>query len=168
MTDGVEVKLRGLDDLSRQISALKADLRRKVVKGALRDAAAPIRRAAKAAAPVLAQPTKTRVPGVVRDNVRVFASKLRRAARGEIGVYATVAVAPGKRKVLKRVRRLRRAGMAVVVRNDPFYFRFLEMGTKKMRARPFLGPAFQAHRQAALAIFERRIGERIAKANRTA
>lgn len=153
MADTWHARVLGLDDLKRALQELSADLRRRVVRGALRDAAKPIQLAARAQAPVLHGTSAYRLPGTVRDSIVVRASKLRKALRGELGVY----VKP----------RHRGLGGKSSSKNpfDPFYYRFLEMGTNKMRARPFLGPAFAAHKDAALTLFQARIGARIAKAN---
>lgn len=153
MPDAFHARVLGLDDLDRALQELSADLRRKIVKGALRDAAKPIQRAARAQAPVLQGTAAYRLPGTVRDAIVIRASKLRKAFRGELGIY----VKP----------RFRGLGGKASSKNpfDPFYYRFLELGTNKMRARPFLGPAFAAHKEAALALFQARVAARIAKAN---
>jgi HK97 gp10 family phage protein len=153
MADGVYVRLDGLADLARAIQELRADLRRRVMRAALRDGARIILRAVKADAPVLKKPHPYRIPGTVRNSLTVRTSRLRKAAAGELGVY----IKP----------RFRGLGGRRSSRNpfDPFYYRFLEDGTRKMRARSFIGPAFAAHKDAALALITRRTAERIAKAN---
>jgi len=149
------VKLDGLDDLNRAIKELKADLRRKVARAALRDAAKPIQRAAVAAAPVLKGEHPYRLPGTLKRSILVKASKRFNGRDGEVGVY----IAVRKRKGL---------GGKAGARNpfDPFYWRFQEFGTRKMAARPFMGPAFNAHARNAIQIFQDRIKVRIDKANR--
>lgn len=148
------VKLEGLDDLKRAVSELKADLRRKVIRGALRDAAGPIARAARAKAPVLKQVHPHRLPGTLKRSIVVKSSKQFRGQGNELGIY----IAVRKRKGL---------GGKAGARNpfDPFYWRFQEFGTAKMRARPFMNPAFSANAQQAIAIFQAKLKARIAKAN---
>ena len=55
-----EIKVEGLADLKAAVEELTADLRKKVIVGALRDAAKPIVAAAKAAVPVLQTPSPYR------------------------------------------------------------------------------------------------------------
>lgn len=149
------VKLEGLDDLNRAIKELVGDLRRKVVRAALRDAAKPIQRAAVAAAPVLKKPHPYRLPGTLKRSILVKDSKRFNGAGGEIGVY----VAVRKRKGL---------GGKAGARNpfDPFYWRFQEFGTAKQGRQPYLLPAFEANTRNAIRIFQDRIKVRIDKANR--
>jgi len=42
----------------------------------------------------------------------------------------------------------------VAVAGDVYYWRFVEFGTAKMAARPFLRPAFEAQKQNALEVFQ--------------
>lgn len=149
------VKLEGLDDLNRAIKELVGDLRRKVVRAALRDAAKPIQRAAVAAAPVLKKPHPYRLPGTLKRSILVKASKRFNGAGGEIGVY----IAVRKRKGL---------GGKASARNpfDPFYWRFMEFGTARQGKRPYLLPAFETNTRNAIKIFQDRIKDRIEKANR--
>ena len=61
-------------------------------------------------------------------------------------------------------KKYRKQGKKGKLSQDAWYWRFVEFGTRKMAARPFLRPAFEAKRmQAALAI-KTRLQERIAKA----
>lgn len=64
------------------------------------------------------------------------------------------------RKARKNVyMKLSKSGSRVVTRyqNDPFYWRFLELGTKHIRPREFLQKALQAKRTEALAAMEARL-----------
>ena len=146
-----EVRVDGLDDLRRAVEELTADLRRRVVIGALKDAARPIVLAARAAAPV-----KT---GLLRSHVGVYTSKIYKGQGGVIGVM--IRVRPAKKHRVKgtRVR-------VVVKQDDPYYAKFLLKGTKKMAKRDFLTPAASAGWPAALEIFKAKLAERITKANR--
>lgn len=148
------VKIEGLDDLNRAIAELAGDLKRKVIRAALRDAAKPIQRAAVAAAPVLRSEHPHRLPGTLRRSILVKASKRFKGQNGEIGVFVSVS----KRKGL---------GGKASARNpfDPFYWRFLEFGTQKMSRRQFMTPAFEANTDNALRIFQARLKTRIDKAN---
>jgi HK97 gp10 family phage protein len=50
--------------------------------------------------------------------------------------------------------------------HDPFYWRFVEFGTKKMAGRPFLAPAAKSKGDAAIATFLREVVPQIQKLNR--
>lgn len=148
------VKIEGLDDLNRAIAELTQDLKRKVVRGALRDAAKPIQRAAVANAPTLQSPATYRLPGTLKRSILVKASRQANGRDGNIGVY----IAVRKRKGL---------GGKAGARNpfDPFYWRFLEFGTKHISAQRFMTRAFDANSGAAIDIFKARLKARIDKAN---
>lgn len=148
------VNLEGLDDLKRAMAELAGDLKRRVVRSALRDAAKPMHKAMVAAAPVLKEDHPYRLPGTLKKSILVKASKRFNGKTGEIGVY----VAVRKRKGL---------GGKAGARNpfDPFYWRFLEFGTKKLGKKKFMSDAFDANAQGAIQIFQARLKTRIDKAN---
>lgn len=52
------------------------------------------------------------------------------------------------------------------VPKDAFYWRFIEFGTVKLPARPFLRPALENNQQQAIDAMKDRIAARIAKANK--
>ncbi|ODT38208.1 MAG: hypothetical protein ABS55_01330 [Lautropia sp. SCN 70-15] len=158
---GEFVRLTGVEDLKRALQALPWQLRRKALRGALRSAAKVIQGEARARAPVLLQSTPYRTRGLVRRSISVTSSKLARK-RGDVGVFLTVRrgrSALNRGAYLTLSRRLVRP-------NDPFYFKFLELGTKKMKPRPFLGPAFRAKATQAVQAFERGVRPEIANLNR--
>lgn len=153
------ITVNGLADAKRALEALTKDLRNRVVRGALRDAAKPIVQQAKANAPVRT--------GLVKRRITVNASRLRKKARGEIGVY----IRP-RATALARRTKLRS--------QDPFYYKFQEAGfhatgrsklknsrnARFIEGKAFLGSAFESRRQSALAIFQAAIKRRIDEANR--
>lgn len=148
-------QIEGLADLKRSLADLTNDLKRKVIRAGLRDAAAPIAKQARANAPVLKNEHPYRLPGTLKRSIITKASKqFNGRTTGEIGVY----VAVRKRKGL---------GGKLSARNpfDPFYWRFQEFGTKKQAAKPFMGPSFDANASKAIDIFQARLKTRIDKAN---
>ena len=150
-------EIEGLADLKRSLAELTNDLKRKVVRAGLRDAAAPIAKSAREKAPVLKKPATYRLPGTLKKSIITKASKRFNGRNGEIGVY----VAVRKRKGL---------GGKAGARNpfDPFYWRFQEFGTQHHAAQPFMGPAFDAKSARAIDIFKARLKVRIDKANKKA
>lgn len=158
MADGFSVKLEGVEDLKRALSEASKTIRTKAVRGALREAGKVIQAAARAAAPVLSVPSKNRKPGTIKRNIVVRASKLARQAGSE-GVYVSVRGIRGK----ARVKRLGKAGANNP--NDPYYWRFVELGTRKMAAKPFMQPAAESKGQQAVDKFMQSVVPQIEKLN---
>lgn len=159
MADGMVVRLEGVDDLKRALAEAGPHIRKKAVRGALREAGKVIQQAAKAAAPILRVPTPYRKAGTVQRNIAVRASKFARRV-GDEGVYINV-------RPLRGTARVARYGKAGAKNpNDPFYWRFLEFGTKKMAARPFLKPAAESKGEAAISKFMQSVVPQIEKLNR--
>lgn len=159
MADGFEVKLEGVDDLKRALAEASSTIRKKAVRGALREAGKVIQAAARAAAPVLSVPTKNRKPGTIKRNIVVRASKFARQAGSE-GVYVSVRGIRGQ----ARVKRFGKAGAANP--NDPYYWRFQELGTRKMAARPFMRPAAESKGGEAVNKFMQSVIPQIEKLNK--
>lgn len=172
-------QIQGADEMDRALKSLPENLRRRALRNALSAGARIIRNTAQSVAPVLrvggAMRTPYRKPGTVRDAIKVRTSK-RDSAAGDVGVFVNVKPLPGnkyktvKRKTLfgtthhKRVL-VRKSERGAQNPNDPFYWRFVEFGTRKMSPRPFLGPA-AAKLSDALARFSATIGPAIERLNR--
>lgn len=130
-SNGITVKLEGVDVLKRALAAVAKQIRTKAVRGALRQAGNVIKKQAQSNAPVLKSPTPNRKPGTIRKNITVRASKFARRNKDE-GVYISVRPLRGSRQ-----KKLGRAGANNP--NDPFYWRFLEFGTKPHVIKPTRG-----------------------------
>ena len=157
MADGVTVKLEGVDALNKALAEATKQIRTKAVRSALRKAGQVISKEAKQAAPVLSAPTKTRKPGTVKKAIAVRASKFARQAGNE-GVFINVRPLRGSRQ-----KTLGKAGAKNP--NDPFYWRFQEFGTTKMKARPFLSPAAESKGNEAIKTFMDSVIPQIEKLN---
>jgi len=99
------------------------------------------------------QPTQRapfRTPGTVRKAIAVRTSKLARR-KGDVGVFVNV-------------RPAKKGARGAKSKTDPFYWRWLEFGTRFMRSVGFLQAAAKQLPQA-LAVFSREIGPQIAKLN---
>lgn len=144
------VQVEGLDQLKRQMHGLTQSLRTRVLRNALRAGAREVARDARSAAPVLNSATRSpyRAPGTVRRAISVRASRRDRRA-GDVGVFVNVRPAKAADRGARSPR-------------DPFYWRFLEFGTNKMRAQPFLRPAAQKLPQA-LEVFKVQLARWISK-----
>lgn len=122
MADSLTISLEGVDELRRALADAAVQIRNKAVRGALRDAGKLIQKQAKANAPVLNRISPTRKPGTVRNAIIVRNSKFARREKNE-GVYISVRPLRGKRQD-----KLGKAGANNP--NDPFYWWFVEFGTK--------------------------------------
>lgn len=137
------VEIRGLRELSDALKALPKKLERRVLNAALMTGAREIEREAK-----LRVPVRT---GTIRRNIRA------RPGRPDAGHNATVIV--GVRRLSGRqIARLKARGKTA---DDPFAWRFLEFGTQKMTARPFLRPAFEARKVSAAFTIKEALKRRI-------
>lgn len=174
------MKLVGIDDFNRALAELTQDLRKKVVRSALRAGMKPIIAHAKAHAPELKTPHPYRIKGLLRSRITVATSRIARS-RGEIGVFMKPMPAKGVTRGAKSPL-------------DPFYYRFVAGGfhavgrrrvaggrlTRKLNlaarvrqgtarfveGNDFIGAAFRAKGDEALAVFTRTLKARIDQANR--
>ena len=140
MAASVSVKVAGIDELKRALAALPSKIRRKALTKALRAGARVVQKSARVAVPVLATPNAYRTKGLLKRKISVRVSKESRR-NGDVGVFVNIKPAPkGQRGAKSKL--------------DPFYWRFVQFGTKKMTARPFMEAGAEAL-PAALAAFER-------------
>lgn len=157
------MRVRGVEEAVQALRALPGKLARRALRNALAAGARVVRDDARRRAPVLDRAEHRapfRTPGTVRDAISVRTSKQARR-RGDVGVF--VNVRPLKRgavSAFKAATGLRASRNA----RDPFYWRFLEFGTRFMAARPFLQPA-AGRLQEALRVFEQRLAPIVRKLN---
>ncbi len=153
---GEVVRIEGLENLKRKLAEVPKAMRKRVLRNALAAGAREVRDVAKRNAPVMTLGTSLkapyRKPGTVKQAIRVRTSKADRRA-GDVGVFVNVRPAKAGQRGAKNP-------------NDPFYWRFLEFGTKKMPAKPFLQRATSALPKA-LTIFQERIAKWINETNRS-
>lgn len=146
------VKIQGFDELARKLRAIPDAMRKKVVRNALAAGGRLVRDAARREAPVLAQETPYRTPGLLRRSIVVRTSK-RDRLMGNVGVFINVRPAKGAkfktttRKVfgvkVKSSRMVRASQRGAKSKLDPFYWRFQEFGWT-----PATGPRGNAGKRA--------------------
>lgn len=112
----------GADELLRRMRELPVKFARRGARRAARRAMIPVRDAARAAARQFDDPNS---PKQVWKEIAIAESSRQGKQIG--GVVMRVGVRGGARKAAGNV----------------FYWRFLELGTEKIRARPFLRPALE-------------------------
>jgi HK97 gp10 family phage protein len=142
----------GIPDLKAALAGVVPELRRRVLRNALGAAARVVRDDARRRAPVLSPTVNApyRTPGTVRKAIVVRTSKTARRA-GNVGVFVNVRPAEKGQRGAKS-------------KTDPFYWRFIEFGTKFIQGRQFLQRAADRLPEA-LQVFIAQVGPQIAKLN---
>lgn len=168
--EGITATVEGIDKLKAALNGLPDKLRKKVLLSALRKGAAIVRKAARDATPVLQETVPYRTKGLLRKRLMVRVSRESKA-QGNVGVFVNVRPAEGTKYVkhnilgakYRTVKRASQRGARSPL--DPFYWRFVEFGTKKMRGRNFMQAGANALPQA-LEVFEREAIPAIEKFNK--
>ena len=112
------IKLQGFKEMERLLDKLPGRLDRRVIRGALTKTAKPLVKAVKAKVPVFT--------GNLKKSIGAFSLK-----HGKGRNRSTVAIAVGARTSGKF---------------KGYHAHLVEFGTVKMKARPFLRPAFDRHK----------------------
>lgn len=145
MADGL--KLAGFKELA---DALR-ELGPRVARNALR-------RAVAAAATEIRNEARSRAPKDTGEMAKDIMVKRERDTKGGMSAKYSVFVLTGKKSRMKGKRR--------DVSRDSFYWRFVEFGTSKMAAKPFLRPAFESRKEEAVKVIGEKLDEGIQKAAR--
>jgi HK97 gp10 family phage protein len=136
-----DVRIEGMADVVRRLRALPLHVKQKIADGAVREAAKVVQKDAIARAP--------HDTGLLKRSIRI--ARRRRGLPWYLSQF--VVHVRGVQSSSGRRRRQRRGrGQADAQATDllPFYWYFLEFGTYKMAARPFMRPAFDASGVSAL------------------
>lgn len=141
----VEVKLTGFKELSQALKELGPRVARNSLRRAVSSGAAVVRNEARRRA--------RKDTGEMAKDVQI---KRERDTKGAMSATYSVFVRSGKKSRL--------SGKSRDVQKDSFYWRFLEFGTSKMPAHPFMRPAFEAKRMQALEAIQAKLDEGVQKA----
>ena len=146
-----DMKLDGFKELAAAMRELGPRVARNALRSAVSNGAAVIRDEAKVLAPMSVpgeKSAKQSPPGTLK---RAIAIKRDRDSRDVFAAkYSVFVRSAGNAKGVKAYGRL-----------DAFYAKFLEFGTSKMAARPFLRPALDHKKEAAVAAIGARLDEKI-------
>jgi HK97 gp10 family phage protein len=137
-------EIKGLDEIKKKLDLLPDRIGRNAMKRALRKGAKPIRDAARANAKQLDDPETSES---IAKNITVQSAN-RRREKTEGGPVMRVGVLGGARD-MRAHGEFKGAGKGNPG-GDTFYWRFLEFGTSKMAAHPFMRPAMASAGGAAM------------------
>lgn len=143
MANSVTVKVEGLRELGERMKSLSDDVNNRIARAATAAGAVVIRNAAQAKVPV--------DTGNLKKNIIV-----KRLPKGESSLTSEHIVTVRQGKLTKKQKE---KGLG-----DAFYGRFVEYGTAKMPARPYLRPAYDQNKERAVEAIKDRIKKRIEKA----
>ena len=148
----------GLKELQAALKELPDRIARNILRGSVSAGAAVIKKEAAARAPVSTGPVRQGHPPPGTLKRAVYQKQIR-----ELSSLIKQTFYVGVRKGKK----YRNQGKKGNLSQDAYYAPFVEFGTAKMAARPFLRPAFEARKGDAVAAIkaylERRIPEEVAK-----
>lgn len=150
--------ISGLKELQAAIKELPANIAKNVLRGAVNAGATVIREEAKARAPksegpaIKGQP----MPGTLKR--ALYQKQIREKSSAVLQTFF-VGVRQGR-----SAKKTKKGNL------DAWYARFVEFGTRKMAARPFMRPAFEAKKEAAVQAIkdylQRRIPDEVEKARK--
>jgi HK97 gp10 family phage protein len=126
----VSIELHGFKELNDLLASYSDRVAKRLVKGALVKALAPVLQSAKAMCPVSADGSHGKPAGYLRDSLVLKTMPARKRLPGEM-----------------------RAGLTTrkgAFESGKYYGGYLEYGTHKMAARPFLRPAIDQNKQQVL------------------
>lgn len=147
MADEVQVQLTGFREMAERLKQLPERVAKNALRRAVAAGAAEVRNQARANAPV--------DTGEMKRDIQ---QKREKDQRGNFMAKYSIFVRSGKKSRL--------SGRARDVQKDSFYWKFVEFGTSKMPAQPFLRPAFEAKKEEALRIIGEKLDEGIQQAAR--
>lgn len=168
----IESKVHGVPEFIEALTSIPKKLRRRALLNALKAGARVVQAEARSKTPVLRLGTRApfRKPGTVRGAISVRTSKVAQRA-GDVGVFVNVKPLPGNKfktirstgvfggKTTRRVL-VKKSRRSAQNPNDPFYWAFINFGTKKLGGSHFLEAGARRLGEA-LAVFERTLGPQI-------
>lgn len=137
------VKVDGLSQIHKALSELGRKVSNKIAVKAMREGGKIVREQARQNAPILSQSTPYRRAGTLKKAIKSSTKVLK---NGKIGTVIRVKELTTKQIETFKVRSGKKGALNP---KDPYYWRFIEFGTSKMPAKPFLRPAFEQTKEKA-------------------
>lgn len=153
------VKMNGVEELSRKLDGLSYDMKKKGGRFALRKAAQVVRDAARQNASRLDDP---RTANKISLNITERWNGKLNKRTGDLGFRVGVLGGARDYSAYGELKTGRKA--TENPGGDTFYWRFVEFGTEKTAARPFLRPAMENNTQAATDEFILQYGKALDRA----
>ena len=176
MAKTITVKVQGLSDLGARMKNLSADVSNRISRAATAAGASVIKSAAQSKVPVLTGALKKgivvkRIPksetGLTSEHIVTVSTRQMkkyvdksRAAVTELQGPTQPVTSGGK---TYRPKKLLARQDSYASLGDFYYARFIEFGTAKMAAKPFLRPAYDENKQKAVEAIKDRIEKRLKK-----
>jgi HK97 gp10 family phage protein len=162
----ITVQVSGLKDLDRALGELPKSVAKATLVRTLKKAGEPIAQAARAAAPI--------DDGTLRDSIVVSARLKNKVGMAEFGAAMKAGLGVGAaRAALRDARRAAGGGSFAEMYVGPSmgkgvlrYAHLQEFGTSNHAAHPFMRPAWDSEKDAALSIIRRELGNEIMAAAR--
>lgn len=149
----ISIKIEGLKELQQALDQLPKEIQGR-----------PLRSAVSYGAKAVVEDVKSKVPvgetGILKSAVYRYRSR-RDSATGRETFFVGIRQGKAQYKDTAYNRRKGRVGKTYKTAGEAYYWRFLEFGTAKMAARPFLRPAFEATKSRAVEIIKERLGKAI-------
>ena len=149
----MQVKIFGLEQLKKALNQLPVEIQQKALRSAV-----------SASAKVVVDAAIAKAPAGDTGNLKKAIYRYRsRSGSGTGGETYLVGVRKGKKAYANtaRNRRLNRVGKKYTVEGEAYYWRYLEFGTVKMQAKPFMRPAFEGSKSRILDVMKERLGKAI-------
>lgn len=153
----VKVKIEGLKELGKAMQDLGRKASNRIAVKAMRQGGAIVRDKARANAPVLQEKVPHRKAGTLRKAIK-SRTKVKSGGRTETVIWVKGLTGNQISKFKGKTGKGGRDNP-----NDPYYWRFVEFGTSKMPAKPFLRPAFEQTKDQASSAIIRKLREEILK-----
>lgn len=156
MTDIIELKLTGFKELADRLNSMGPKIARKGLRATAYAGASVIRNAARQTTAWVDR------SGLLRKNIVVAENRGRNIPDRQATYSVRVRNAKAQKYTNTALnRRLRRVGKRYTVEGPAYYGKFLEFGTSKMAARPWLRPAFDQNTAAAIEAMRLRLGKAV-------
>lgn len=149
----IGIKVDGLKELRMALEALPKEIQGRPLRSAVSAAAGLIRDKAKQAVPV-------GETGNLKSAIYRYRSR-RNSATGRETFFVGIRQGKAQYKDTAYNRRKGRVGKKYNTQGEAYYWRFLEFGTAKMQAKPFMRPAFEGSRGKILEVMKERLGKAI-------
>ncbi len=152
-----EIKISGLPEIQRKMQDVARKVRNRSARKSMNAGASTLKKEIKNRVPILKEEVPHRRKGTIKRNIR---SKTKVRRNGQIKTRIWVKSLPGKKITAFKQATGKNAALNP---NDPFYWWFVEFGTSKMPAQPFMRPGFEAKKETTAKVIVQTLKEEIEK-----